>query len=175
MVRLRYLRRAGSLLCQEGTNIESQELHLQVLGELRQQNPPPSSVTVPKHQPRLTQDSNSTDLVHLAPSICPRALEERVQPFLTGSSSSALEFQLEEERLSQGGPGCPWFKRALQSAQLCPLPLSPVLLAPGRARIPVPAPPPQPRLAAPPHPGASGAPPCTSAQQSLAAPLKPAR
>lgn len=131
MVRLRYLRRAGSLLCQEGTNTESQELHLQVLGELRQQNPLSSSVTVPKHQPRLTQDSNSTDLVHLAPSICPRALEGRVQPFLTHSSSSALEFQLEEERLSQGGA---W----LSLVQMSPAVSSalPFALAPGAAQQP---------------------------------------
>lgn len=81
-------------------------------------------MTVPKHQPRLTQDSNFTDLVHLALSICPRALEERVQPFLTHSSSSALEFQLEEERLRLSlVQTSPAVSSAQLSSALCPCPL----------------------------------------------------
>lgn len=143
-MRLGYLRRAGgSLLCQEGTNMESQELHLQVLRELRQQNPPPTSVTVARHQQtRLTRDSNSTDLVQLALRMCPRALQERM-------AAPPQPPHTRQQLSSAPSPGRGRAKEALTVPALVTPPVSSAvrfaplpgaakqsLFAPGRARSP---------------------------------------
>lgn len=93
-------------------------------------------------QTRLTQDSNSTDLVQLALRICP----EPFPRLLTHCSSSALCPHLGEQR----GSDCPWLssgcsKVTLAASSALPFALLPgaakqsVLFEPGRAQSPVPA------------------------------------